>query len=158
MADKTGYTGVQIALHWGVAVLIIVNWFLGDGARVALEKVEGGAMNVAATPHIWIGLAVLALVVIRLIVRVSSGVPQPPGVPGSLSVRAADWGHKLLYLLMIAVPVGGAAAWYGGLDTGDVHALAGTVLMIVAGGHALIALFHHYVLKDGLLRRMMKAR
>jgi cytochrome b561 len=29
--------------------------------------------------------------------------------------------------------------------------------MIVALGHAAMALFHQYVLKDGLLRRMMRA-
>ena len=38
----------------------------------------------------------------------------------------------------------------------DVHALLANVLMVVAGGHALIALYHQYVLKDRLLLRMMR--
>jgi cytochrome b561 len=29
--------------------------------------------------------------------------------------------------------------------------------MVVVLGHALMALYHHYVVKDGLIRRMMKA-
>jgi cytochrome b561 len=29
--------------------------------------------------------------------------------------------------------------------------------MLVVLGHALMALYHQYVLKDGLLRRMMRA-
>jgi cytochrome b561 len=158
MAESTGYTRAQIALHWAIAGLILVNWFLGEGAEAAMEQVEEGATDVATGPHMWIGLLVLALVIVRLGVRVAAGVPQPPGVPGSLGVKLADWGHKLLYLLMIAVPAGGAAVWFGGMDTGEVHGLAANILMLVALGHAAMALVHQYVIKDGVLRRMMKAR
>lgn len=70
---------------------------------------------------------------------------------------ASDWGHRLIYLLMIAVPLGGVATFFLGLDLGDIHALAANVLMVVALGHAALALYHQYVVKDGLLRRMMKA-
>ena len=59
--------------------------------------------------------------------------------------------------LLIAVPLGGICTFFLGLDVGDVHALAANVLMIVVLGHALMALYHQYVLKDGLLRRMMRA-
>jgi cytochrome b561 len=82
---------------------------------------------------------------------------RSPGTPGSLAVMAADWGHRLIYLLMIAVPLGGIATYFLGIDVGDLHALAANVLMVIVLGHALMALYHQYVLKDGLLRRMMKA-
>ena len=39
----------------------------------------------------------------------------------------------------------------------DLHNLLGWGLVIVAGGHAVAALFHRYVLKDGVLRRMIPA-
>ncbi|MFM7445146.1 MAG: cytochrome b, partial [Tabrizicola sp.] len=83
--------------------------------------------------------------------------PAAPGASGSLSALAADWGHRLIYLLMIAVPLGGIATFFLGLDVGEVHGLAANVLMLVVLGHALMALYHQYLLKDGLLRRMMKA-
>lgn len=70
---------------------------------------------------------------------------------------AADWGHRLIYLLMIAMPLGGIATFFLGIDVGEVHGLAASVPMLVVLGHALMALYHQYVLKDGLLRRMMKA-
>jgi cytochrome b561 len=156
MKTTTGYSGVQIALHWLVAVLIVIAWFTGEGAEEAMEVVEDGG-TIGFVPHVAMGLAILALVVIRLLVRLSRGTPAAPGVPGSLPVRAAEWGHRLLYLLMIAVPLGGIRVFFLGLDVGDMHGLAANVLMLVVLGHVLIALYHQYVVKDGLLRRMMRA-
>lgn len=156
MKTTTGYSGLQIGLHWLIAILIVTAWFTGEGAREAMEAFEEGG-TAGFVPHVALGLAILALVVIRVLVRLGRGAPAAPGAPGSLSVMAADWGHRLIYLLMIAVPLGGIASFFLGLDVGEVHGLAANVLMLVVLGHALMALYHQYVLKDGLLRRMMKA-
>lgn len=156
MKSTTGYSGIQIALHWLVAVLILVAWFSGEGAEEAMEAVEEGG-TIGFVPHVAFGLAILALVAVRILVRLSRGAPAAPGEPGSLAVLAADWGHRLIYLLMIAVPLGGASVFFLGLEVGEIHGLAANVLMLVVLGHALMALYHQYVLKDGLLRRMMKA-
>ena len=156
MKTTTGYSGLQIGLHWLIAILIVTAWFTGEGAEEAMEVVEeGGAAGFV--PHVGIGLPILALVVVRVLVRLGRGAPAAPGEPGSLSVMAADWGHRLIYLLMIAVPLGGISVFFLGLDVGEVHGLAANLLMLVVLGHALMALYHQYVLKDGLLRRMMKA-
>jgi cytochrome b561 len=156
MKTTTGYSGLQIGLHWLIAILIVIAWFTGEGAGEAMEAVEDGGVA-GFVPHVAVGLAILALVVVRVLVRLGRGAPAAPGAPGSLSVMAADWGHRLIYLLMIAVPLGGVATFFLGLDVGEVHELAANVLMLVVLGHALMALYHQYVLKDGLLRRMMKA-
>ncbi len=156
MKVTTGYSGLQIALHWVVAILILVAWLSAEGAEEAMEAVEDGGA-VGFVPHVAFGLAILALVVVRILVRLSRGAPAAPGEPGSLAMKAADWSHRLIYLLMIAVPLGGASVFFLGLDVGDVHGLAANVLMLVVLGHALMALYHQYILKDGLLRRMMKA-
>lgn len=155
MKATSGYSGLQIALHWLIAVLIVLAWLFSEGAEAALEAVEEGA-TVGFVPHVALGLAVLALVVLRLVVRLRRGAPAAPGVPGSAQVKMAEWGHRLIYLLMIAVPLGGISIWFGGMDNGDVHGLFATVLMVVVLGHAVLALYHHYILKDGLIRRMMK--
>jgi cytochrome b561 len=157
MAARSGYSGLQIALHWLIAILIPLAWLSSGGAEEAWDAMEEGATAPAFVPHVAFGLAILALVVVRLIVRLRRGVPEAPGVPGSLQVKAADWGHRLIYLLMIMVPLGGISIWFGGMDNGDVHGLFANVLMLVVLGHALVALYHQYVVKDGLLRRMMKA-
>jgi cytochrome b561 len=152
----TGYSGTQIALHWLVAILIVVAWFTGEGGKQAVETVEKGGVA-GFVPHVAIGLSILALVVIRVLVRLGRGAPAAVGEPGSLAAMASDWGHRLIYLLMIAVPLGGISTFFLGLDVGDVHALAANVLMVVVLGHALMAIYHQYALKDGLLRRMMRA-
>lgn len=156
MKTATGYSRLQIALHWLIAILITTAWFTGEGAEAAMEAVEGGTTP-GFVPHVAIGLAILALVVLRVIVRLGRGAPAAPGAPGSLPVLASDWGHRLIYLLMIAVPLGGISVFFLGLDVGEIHGLAANILMLVVLGHALMALYHQYVLKDGVLRRMMKA-
>lgn len=71
---------------------------------------------------------------------------------------AGDAGHLALYLLMIAMPVSGLLAWYGGVTTlGDLHGGALKVLLwIVIGLPVVAAFYHHFILKDGLLNRMRK--
>jgi cytochrome b561 len=156
LKTTTGYSGIQIALHWLIAILILTAWFTGEGAEEAMELVEDGGVA-GFVPHVAVGLSILALVVVRVLVRLGRGAPAAPGVPGSWQVMAADWGHRLIYLLMVAVPLGGVSTFFLGLDVGEIHGLAANVLMLVILGHALVALYHQYVLKDGLLRRMMRA-
>jgi cytochrome b561 len=156
LKTTTGYSGLQIGLHWLIAILIVAGWFTGEGAGEAMETVENGGVA-GFVPHVAIGIAILAFVVLRVLVRLGRGAPASPGTPGSLGVMAADWGHRLIYLMMIAVPLGGVSTFFLGFDVGELHGLAANVLMIVVLGHALMALYHQYVIKDGLLRRMMKA-
>jgi cytochrome b561 len=39
---------------------------------------------------------------------------------------------------------------------GFIHFWAAWAIIVIAGLHAIIALFHHYALKDGVLRRMIQ--
>ena len=158
MTERTGYGRVQIGLHWAIALLIAVNYFISDGMGRALDgHLAGtGTMGGTATVHVYAGLAVLVLVLARLVVRVALGVPAPTG-HGWMD-RAAEWAHKLLYALMIAVPALGASAWFLGFGVaGDLHVLAMNAMMIIVLAHAGAALMHQFVLKDGLLLRMVRA-
>jgi cytochrome b561 len=155
MKTTAGYSTLQILLHWAVALLIVLAYLSSDGVEEAMEVIEGGG-TVGFLPHAALGMAVFALVLLRIVIRFTRGAPAAPGVPGSWQVKAAEWGHRVLYLLMLAVPLGGMSIWIGGMDNGEIHGFFATVLMVVAGGHAVVALIHHYVLKDGLIRRMIK--
>jgi cytochrome b561 len=158
MTDRSGYSTLQIGLHWGIAALILFNYLYSDGMEDSLDgMMEAGGSPVAmAGWHVWVGVAVLALVLVRLGVRTLSGVPEPLGDRGSLMVRAAGIGHLLLYVLMVAVPVGGTLAWFWGVeDAGDLHIYAANALMILAGVHAAASLVHHFLLKDRTLVRML---
>ena len=161
MAERQGYSGLQIALHWAVGILIVFNYFVSDGMGDALDHMlegEGGPVDsIVPTLHVWVGVTVLVLVLLRLVTRLVQGAPAPMG--HGWADRLASLGHGLLYLLMLAVPVLGAITWFGKTDaTGDFHALAANVLVILALGHSLVALVHQFILKDGLLLRMLRAR
>jgi cytochrome b561 len=157
MATRTGYTRLQIGIHWIMAVLIAGAFFthetMGDALR---QKIEAGIVGPGApTPHTILGMLALIFVIWRIVVRIRTGAPEPQGSPAV--VAAAKWGHRLLYLMMVAVPIGGFVAWFFGLrDVGDIHGLAGKALVIIALGHAAAAIWHHVVQKDGTLQRMAR--
>ncbi|MER5172173.1 cytochrome b [Thioclava kandeliae] len=158
MARRTGYSGIQILLHWAVAVLVVFNWFYSEGMGRAVDnRLDGSTGPLELNPqiHVWVGVAVLVLVVVRFGLRKARGGPDVPG-QGLLHV-AGVWGHRLLYVLLFAVPLLGMAMWFAGIDAaGDIHKLCADALLILAGAHAAMGLFHHYVLKDGLMARMMR--
>lgn len=160
MALKTTYSGVQIGLHWAIALLIAANYFISDGMGDALDAHIAGQPYAGLTPawHVWAGTALLVLVLVRLIVRAVTGAPALT-TARTLASRAADVGHWALYALMLAVPTLGALTWFGQIDRlGNVHVLLMNVLMVTILAHSAIALFHHFILRDGLLYRMIPFR
>ncbi|PZQ75367.1 MAG: cytochrome b [Variovorax paradoxus] len=160
MKTRSGYSGLQILLHWATALLVVFNWFYSDGMGRALRvHLDGAASSppLSMNPdiHVWTGVAVLALVLLRLLLRAVQGMP--PAVGDGWIGRTAVWGHRLLYALLLAAPLLGAAAWFGGVKAlGDPHELAANALLWVAGAHAAVALWHHYVLHDRVLLRMVR--
>lgn len=161
MSNPSGYSITQIALHWITAGLIVWAYFASEGMGKALDaRLASAATGTSGnTAHVWIGGAVVTIVLIRLAVRIGTGAPPPePHAPTSVQ-RASVWGHRLLYALMIATPVLGAVTWYGGIDmTGEAHAVLGNMLMIVAAGHVIMAMVHQPLFGHGVLSRMFTPR
>ena len=159
MTTKTSYSTLQITLHWTIAILILAAWWFGDGMGRALRtRIETGQTGFAGnTLHVWLGTAVLVLVLVRIVVRRMQGAPAPLPATTAWSEKTALWGHRLLYTLMLLVPAMGGIVWYFNVGSlGDAHGLVANGLMIVALGHAAFALYHHYIVKDGTLRRMLR--
>jgi cytochrome b561 len=159
MTEKSGYSFMQIGLHWLIVVLIAVNYFVSDGMGRALrDQINGQAVTgITPTIHVYVGVAVLVLVLIRLGFRLASGAPHAPVSGPPILNTLSKWAHWALYLLMFLVPIAGALAWYLGIrEAGDFHVVTMNAMIILAGLHAAAALFHQYVLKDGLLMRMVR--
>lgn len=156
MATPSSYSRLQVALHWLVAALVLATWPTGGGMGRALhQKLEG--IYPGFQPHVWLGIAVFATVMLRLAVRCAEGVPDAPAGSSDPEARARHYGHLLLYGLLVAIPLAGVATWFfGATGVAEAHALAGNALIWLAGGHALIALWHHYVRRDGTLARMLR--
>ena len=166
------YSRVSIALHWLMLVLLAAvfacielreNFPRGSDIREALK-----------TWHFMLGLSVFILVWVRLIARRRA----PWLAPGSGWTRwPAAAVHLALYGGMIALPLLGWMVLSAEGDTipffglslppliapdkalagqlEDVHKTIGEAGYWLIGLHALAALLHHYLLKDGTLRRML---
>jgi cytochrome b561 len=98
-AGPSRYTRVAIALHWTIALLIIVNLAIG----LFHETLFRGGIPL----HKSIGMLVLLLSIVRLIWRLTH---RPPPLPASVKrweKGLAHGVHWLLYALMILIPLSG---------------------------------------------------
>src|SRR3954452_20192007 len=105
-----GYGAAAQALHWATVLLVILAWALGTFDD-ALPK--GAARAARLFVHISAGLAVPALVMLRLVLRI---VDPPPALErtrfGKWAEATARLGHYSLYALLIAVPISGTVAQF----------------------------------------------
>lgn len=159
MSRRTGYSTLQISLHWLIALLIFGAFFTHEAMETAYEiRLNTGQTGAQGnTLHVWLGGAAFALILIRVLVRLTSGTPGPVAGTSPLMAQAATWGHRVLYALMILAPLSGAAAWYGHVEpAAEIHEPLGKALFFIALGHAAVAIWHQVVQKDGVMMRMLK--
>lgn len=152
-----GYSALQIRLHWIVAALVILQLIFGEGIGEGFDaRVEDGASGYtgAAILHIVFGLLIFALVAWRLRLRLGRGVPDEGAGMQGLAAKAVHW---VFYVTLLVAPLVGLAAWFGASeDIADLHTLVKPVLIVLIGLHVVAALYHQFVLKDGLLLRMKR--
>ncbi|NBZ88218.1 cytochrome b [Stagnihabitans tardus] len=157
-----GYSRLQIILHWVVGVLILYQLLMGEDMKPLWDELQRNGsytMTLGGLLHILFGVLILALVLWRLVLRLTRGVPDAPDSTPAMET-AAKIGHLAIYALMIGLPVTGLLAFFAGIDIlaelheGPLKAL----LWVLILGHVVMALYHQFVLKDGLLDRMRTPR
>lgn len=154
-----GYSNLQIALHWTVAALIFFQLLFGESMTTIVDAGEEGTTAspsdlTLSVAHYWVGIAILCLVAIRLILRIVQGAPESAS-DTTWMTYAAKASHWLFYILLVAVPATGLLAIYVSDEFGDIHKLAKPAFIALIALHAVAALFHQFVLKDGTLKRML---
>ncbi|MFI4889298.1 MAG: cytochrome b [Steroidobacterales bacterium] len=169
-SDK--YGSVAIALHWWVFVLVVVVGVLGLLHDSWPDKTQAFWINL----HALCGLLLWIFVIARLQWRRSHPPPALPPDADGLTRRISAPVHRVLYALLLVIPVIGIVTfvWHGrafdfGLfvvdfgvhknraifhPTENIHGYLAYALFAIAGLHALAALWHHFVRNDGVLRRM----
>ncbi|WP_257555229.1 cytochrome b [Sphingobium sp. CFD-2] len=167
------YSHVARALHWIMAILILFNLFLGF-AHDALPR-EWKVMPV----HKSIGLTVLALTVARIMWRFTRSAPPLPAEMPAWEKGTAHLTHFAFYAFMLVLPLTGWVMtsagdrplnWFFLFDvpkfavakgdaivgiSGEAHEVLGFVWVALLILHGLAAMRHHFILKDGVLRRMV---
>ena len=91
-------------LHWLMALVIFVALGLGVWAT---QLPRGDLRGEVLFVHKSLGVAVLALVVVRILARLALETPPYTVALDRLTHLAAAGGHLALYALMIALPVSG---------------------------------------------------
>ena len=178
---STRYDFASRAFHWITAIAVTIAFILGPGGFGRLMR--QGVDPASRSDIVWhesLGIAVLLLTVARLIwLALRPAAPQF-ALAAWMRVTAKAV-HLGLWSLMLALPLTAFLALgseahpltlLGGVrldkmpliynsgiaklaDWGGVHQFLGDALMWLAGLHAIAALYHHLVLKDGVLSAML---
>jgi cytochrome b561 len=158
MPSPKGYSPRQIRLHWMAAAVIVLQFVLHEPMSQAWDGIEEGlspAFNWLVLSHIAGGVLVLVFALWRLALRHIRGVPPVPAAQAASLRLAAHLGHLGLYALMIAMPLSGLVAWFGGVSAAaEAHEVMKAALLALVALHVLAALWHQFWLKDGLMLRM----
>jgi cytochrome b561 len=171
--DGTNYDNVAIALHWATALLVVIQFALAETwdyfAKPTQATMEG--------LHMSLGVVLTLVIVARLAWRLMPGHQVSSLEIGWIRV-AAKAAHYLLYVLLVAaVGLGFALQWSRGHPVNlfglgipgpfgpfarpvrgllkELHNYVAWAIIIIAAGHAAAALYHHYALKDRVLKRML---
>lgn len=173
---KNSYGLVTKILHWIVGLLIISMLIVGfsmSSMSPSPEKFELYKMHKA------FGVTTLSLVVIRILWRITNINVQAAAGVSTILQWSAQIGHLLLYILMLIMPISGLlmTRFYGySISVFDIftipaaseknaelaklfhsiHEYAASGLVILITIHVLAALYHHFILKDNTLTRIIK--
>jgi len=173
MNPSPRYTRTAIALHWLLALMILVSF--GVGLYMADLPVSPQRLKLFSW-HKWAGIVILTLSALRLLWRLTHRPPADLPMP-RWQQRAAHWTHGAMYGLFFAVPLVGwayssAAGFpvvvFGLLPLPDFvpadkalaeaiepwHGALAWMLMGLVAVHVGAALKHQFFDRDGLLSRM----
>lgn len=160
MKQKTGYSATQIGLHWIVAVLVAGQYIFKDSISSTWDSYTQG-QEIAFSPlvfaHVSGGVLILTFVVWRLVLRLTRGAPPAPeNEPASLKAlsHVAHWG---VYALLAAMSLTGGMMWFADVATAaQAHNVLKVALLALIVLHVLAVPFHHLLLKNNLMQRIMR--
>lgn len=174
----SSYGAVAKLFHWTIAALIAVQFVI---AFVMPPMRRGTVPGTLINLHFSFGALILLIVLLRLGWRVARPVPLKTQHLPVWQVTAALWTHRLFYAVLLVSPVLGWASasardWdvslFGfvalpallppktriGFLAGDVHTALSWFLLALIALHIGSAFYHHFVLRDGVLQRMLPGR
>ena len=163
--SETQYGLVTKFLHWAIAVLIAFQF-------------AGGVAGIEDDAHATAGLMVLVLACLRVLWRLFVALPDWAPTLSRFERRLVHTYEMVLYAMLFAKPITGLLLM--GADDDEVelfgvfelpalfpesdyfedlfeslHFWTGIVLLIALALHVGLVLRHQFLLRDGLLRRML---
>lgn len=170
---EISYGSVSKFFHWLIFILLFVMIIYGFCLAYIPKNYQGIAFNI----HKLTGLTILVLMILRLLWSFINPKPMLPfdtPVWQRIGERIVHWS---LYLVIIAMPLAG---WIGSCAAGrpphidglrldlpiqkndalvdtafNVHNTLALVIIALFCIHVMAALYHHFIKKDDILRRML---
>ena len=169
------YPATSKLLHWLVAASVLTT----APVAIAMTRVaEGPTRDTLYNFHKSLGVVILILMLLRLINRIAVGAPIPdPGIePWQKTLSSAV--HGTLYLLLLAMPVvgyiansafGATTPFFGLFELPAIvaknealatqlftlHRWTGWLVILLVLMHVGAALYHQFVRRDDVLKRML---
>ncbi|MEW5903912.1 MAG: cytochrome b [Pseudomonadota bacterium] len=172
------YGSASIAIHWLMLLL-----FIGVYGSIELRELfEKGSdpREMLKSWHFMLGILLFAFVLPRIVARLSGPTPAIAPEPEKMQQLAAKLLHLALYVLMVAMPItgylllsaSGKPIPFFGLELPaliapdrelakqikEVHEFGGTAGYFLIGAHFVAALYHHLIVRDNTLTRMLPAK
>lgn len=167
------YHRALVVLHWFLGLLILLGLFMGTFSLEKLPNSDPSKLD-SLRGHMINGAVIGCLMVVRLIIRVRTRRPARAVTGMAWADTAGIWNHRALYGLVFAMVATGVAlglsadlpaivfggsgkplpATFDGSWMRVLHAVAAKLLMALIVLHVAAALWHQFVRRDGLLRRM----
>jgi len=175
--DRDSFSPLQRALHWLMAIMVLVMLFIG----VTMVSTLRPRFLTLIAIHKPLGIAILILALLRLGARWKRGAPPLPNDLPSIQAVAAKLSHAVLYALLIAMPLIGwgmlSAGGYpivlfgsfhlpGILPQDDqlyaalrtAHTLLAYMFFATILLHIAAALFHALIRRDGVFQAITGRR
>jgi cytochrome b561 len=168
------YDRIARQFHWWTAALIFMQIPLGV---IMKRHGEGAVTDAMFNTHKLAGFTILLLVIARLIYRLVHESPSHEPTIEPWQRVASRINHWALYALLLITPLLGwtGVSFYGARDIFNIfrlpalvsenehmanrvfflHAVAASVLGVLIAVHVGAAMYHHFIRKDGVLRRML---
>ena len=170
------YGSLAKFFHWFM-FLLLIGAMVGGNLDAAMP--DGPEKAEALGMHKSFGVLILLVLLMRLFWKLVNPSPaHVNNIPG-WQASASTMVHWLLYILMFAQPVSGVlmsqsfdypVSFFGLFDlptivgadkdfgkiVHEVHEINWILLAALALGHAAVALHHHFVVKNDVLRRMLR--
>jgi cytochrome b561 len=169
------YPATSKLLHWLVAACVLIT----APVAIAMTNIDKGPTQDALyNLHKSLGVLILILMVVRLINRLALGALAAEVEIEPWQKRASSIVHTSLYVLLLAMPIVGyiANSAYGattpffglfelpqmigkneGLATQlfTLHRWVGWLVILLVLTHISAALYHHFIRRDAVLKRML---
>jgi cytochrome b561 len=173
------YTPMARMFHWITVGLIALMYPVGIYMTYRGNELNiwDGLTNSLYSAHKLTGFLILLLVIVRLTYRAQNGAPPDEPTIEPWQRLASHLTHWTLYGLLILVPLMGwiSVSLYGARDifglfslpalwtvnqdasktAFDIHKILAFVMLALIAVHITAAMFHHFIRKDGVLRRML---